>query len=248
MDPAEFRKRVMLKAVTAPTVLFPGVFGAAAVAVGLAAGDFYGFMGFLGITGLVWAIGAGTTRLLLGTDKLGQEVLDESDARRRDAVFARLKEVERRLEKTRDPRTFALIRTLRDQRQRLDEAVEKQAFPVPPELAAMSRQLYDTCVESLERSATLWETARKMATRQAREELMQKREAMLDEVRDGAAQWALTLDRLQAAPLERGDTAQAVARIREELDRELDVARKVEERMTALERDLNPDPIARHRH
>lgn len=247
MEPGEFRKRVILKALIAPTVLFPALFGATAAAVGVAAGDFLGFMGFLGVTGVLWGVGAGLTRLLLSSRKLGEQVLEEAETGRRDAALARLKQVERRLEKTRDPRTFAVIRALRHQRHRLFDAVENHAFPVPPEIAGMSQQLYDQCVDSLDRSATLWETARKMATKQAREELMAKREAMLEEVRRGVEQWALTLDRLQAAPIERGDTAEAVARIREELDQELAVARRVDERMTALERDINPDPLARER-
>ena len=66
MDPATFRQKLLAKAFGTPMVLLPGLFGMAAVAVGLAAGDFWGFSGFLGLTGIGWAIGSGLTRAAYG--------------------------------------------------------------------------------------------------------------------------------------------------------------------------------------
>lgn len=239
MDADTFRKRVVVKVAKSPAVLLPTVLGAWAAAMALLLGDPASFFGFLGVTGVLAGLGIGATKLILGTESVAAEVMEEARDAKRKADEDRLDAVERRLEKTRDPRTFSDIRLLRQLYKRHADAVDNAKFHVPADVAAMSEQIYHSCVDALERSAALWETAQAMATRQARGELMEKRQQVLDEVAQSVQQWALTLDRLQAAPLQRGDEA-GLARLREELDMGLQVARRVEQRMHDLERDLTP--------
>lgn len=237
METAALRWRVLRKAAWSPMVLVPVLFGAWALATGVLMGSPAGFFGFLGVTGVALGLGLAAARFVLGGERYAQDALREAQEARYAAGETKLNQVERRLEKTRDTRTFQDIRMLRALRRRLLGAVETGAFAVPPEVVSMSEQMYRSCVESLEHSAVLWETARKMATQAARDELMAKREALLQEVSRSVYQLAQTVDALQAAPLQR-DTGQELGRIRQELDTNLQVARRVEARMQALEREL----------
>ena len=236
MERERFRRRVMVRAVGSPWVYLPAGLGVWLLATAALLGNLTGLFALLGLAGLALGAGVAATRLLRGTERLAAEVMQEEQDAKREAVLARLKEVERRLEKTRDVKTFEAIRLLRSQRTRLLEAVEMERFSVPPALVSSSEELYRSCVDSLERSAVLWETAREMATPEARQGLMDKRAGLVDEVRRSVGQWAAALDRLQSAPLEREREA-SLRRVRDELDAELAVARRVEARMRDLERE-----------
>jgi hypothetical protein len=242
MDPAALRNKVLVKALRSPVVILPTLLGTWALATAALLGDVTGFFGFLGLTGLVLGVGSGVTRLMLGSSRYATEAVQEVRQAKIEAGEERLRAVERRLEKTREPAVFEDIRLLRQLRRRVIDAVESKAFPVPPEIVSQGEQLYRSCVDSLERSAALWETARNMATAEARDDLMQKRQVMLEEVGRSVHQWARTIDAMEAAPLKRG--ADDLSQLRDEMSANVEVARRVEERMGELERDLSGRRLA----
>jgi predicted nuclease with TOPRIM domain len=106
------------------------------------------------------------------------------------------------------------------------------------DVAADVVELYRACLVSLERSVDLHEAARDMETDPARDELLAQREELLEEIRRSEAHLGATLDRLQAAQLSREDPGDDLARMREELDAGLAVARRVQRRMDELDRAL----------
>ena len=106
-----------------------------------------------------------------------------------------------------------------------------------PEVKEKTGQLYRSCLASLERSLVLRDAALEMMTESARRNLFKSREALIGEVGTTIRHLAATLDFLQTAKLEKDDDLHR-ARMWEELDFGLEVARRVEDRMNDLEQSL----------
>ena len=259
-EPAEFRRRVALKAIGTPLAYLPAGLGAlatagAAVAAPLDAGA-AGFLAVLGVTGLVIGVGTALTRLIVRTRELGREVIDEetgaadlaraaSDRARAD----RLADLQRRAEAHGDRAVAAAAFRLRDLAGRLARAGDWTGSASAAESASRTAdkaaELFESCVASAGRALQLLEASREMATDEGRRRVAVARDGLLGEVDAGIDKVGLALDRLQAAALTRNDPAADLARARDELAAGLAVAQRVEARMAGLAADLDPLPDRR---
>jgi hypothetical protein len=153
-----------------------------------------------------------------------------------------LNDLARRLRRDRDDRTEEIL----DRLHRLNDRLRMDGLLSPegggalyPEICDKIEQLYSSCLKSLERTWEFWRAALEMSTPEAREETLQRREELLTKVLDGTSHLEATVDQLLAKQLERGANEHELTQIREELDVGLQVARRVEQRMTELERDYS---------
>lgn len=81
-----------------------------------------------------------------------------------------------------------------------------------------------------------------MSTDAVRQEMLDRREHVLEEVQESTAHLEAAVDYLRAKQVERGLDETEVTQIRDELDVGLQVARRVEEHMSELENELTARP------
>jgi hypothetical protein len=196
-------------------------------------------LAFAGVMGLAVSGGALATRWLLSGDAifkkafvdLRKEALAEQDARL-DALAERLKRDD-------DPRPDAQLHDLRTMYRgfREQEWNEKVSDRTAVEIATTVEKLFQACIIFLERTAELWETAQKLRTQTAIREMMQSREEIISEIGRSIQQLAKTIDGVRTLSVA-NDEAEELRRIRQELDKNLDVARRVEDRMQTMEAEL----------
>ena len=242
LDSADYRNRVIRKAGASPLVWLPAGVGVLTAAVGVAAGA--GFLIFLGLSGAAFGVGWFATRLLGRTDALGKAVAADVEGERGAAEAGRLDGLARRAEVVGDREVAGHVYQLRQLAGRLDgaEAWGRSAsvgLEVAVDVLGRSQQLYDSCLASLDRALALRTAAAEMATAEGKSRVLASRQKLLNEVDGGIGRIGLALDRLQAASLTR-DAGGDLPRLRDELDAGLQIARRVEERMGALEQSLEP--------
>jgi hypothetical protein len=164
---------------------------------------------------------------------------EQKDLERNERTY--LTRLRRKLRTDRDRRTGESIERLARLRKRIMQSGVTESgedSPVLAELAGKADELYRSCLASLEKSLELWEAARQMATSEARDELIRSREALVGEVVQSIDHLAATVDHLQSSGLQRVQQDVDIAKVREELDTGLKVARRVSERVNELERGL----------
>ncbi len=238
-DPKRFRRRVLYRLANSPITLVPFAGGVAALVVG---GIVLGspLAAFGGVVGMLAGVGALATRFIMGNDKVAQlalEDLETQDARRREQELDRL---ERDLRRDGDPRTEQL---LRDLRQLVRPFVGTQGGDVPLlegtpaalsfDIGARAHDLFLECTRLLRQSLELWRTAQGVGTQAAAQPILDRREALVQRVREGVEQLGRSLATLQtlgAGP----EGEDELERVRRELDESLDIARRVDEEMRSL--------------
>ena len=150
--------------------------------------------------------------------------------------------LDRELTEDGDPRTEACLRDLRALAKAFRSAPKPSidlkihdAFSI----AAGVEELFTRSVASLEKTLDLWRTAQSMATKDARGPVLAQREKMIEDVSESIKQLGKVLAGIEA--LKAGESVHSdLARIRGELDERLAVAKKVEERMRSLEKQIEP--------
>jgi hypothetical protein len=229
-------------------VLIPSIVGLAGLAWGALAGVLAGAAGWAGLLGLGLAAGAAGCRWLLSGETLEQQALDDLRRRAARKHVDYLKQLRRRLRRDRDPRTGKCLKRLHGTHERLDR-LDARVLSLPAgakllaEVVAQAGQLYQSCLELLERSLVLWNTSQQLTTDDARDRLLRSRDQLLDEVDQSIGRLERTLDSLQVAAVRDDQPQDEHARLRAELDEGLAVAQRVQQRMDALTRDL-PSRIA----
>jgi hypothetical protein len=238
---SRYRRRVLAKLVASPWVAVPVGLGAVSLLASLALGEPRGFLAFMGMSGILLGVGMALTRWLYGLEDLAREALDDLDGETEESHRAYLNQLETRLRADGDPRTDRSLTELRNLRDRMTGAGltdESLSSAFVPEIREKAEQLYHSCLASLERTLELWRAAQEMATEKARTLVLDSRESLLGEVAASIRHLGATLDHLRTAELRRDRGDQSLARMREELEMGLEVARRVDQRVGELDESL----------
>lgn len=155
----------------------------------------------------------------------------------------KLRGLRRKMRQDRDPSTTALVRQLQSILKRItnglatvdDSTIDRQYEAAKGQAA----DLYDSCVRLLDRSYALWEAAQRMSTPERQSEMILQRSELLQEVSQSMQHLNASLDQIEAAQVrDRSGEASQHEQLRDELSMGLEVARRVEDRMSTLEREL----------
>jgi len=240
-DTKTVRRKVLLSMLASPTTLMPFVAGVT-VLLGTWALGWRADLGVLmGLAGILGGAGMFASKLFLGAEKYTKQALDELHEESQEEHERELDELGAALLETSDQSDEAALKDLRALAQAFEELNESQSLRLNASstLDIMSgvRKLYGQCIESLKQTLKLWLAAAKMNTKAARRPLLQKRVEILQDVNKSIGQLGTILVTMEN--LTEGDEADTqLARIRDELNQNLDVAREVEERMKQLETEL----------
>lgn len=240
MNPGELKKRVLLKLLTHPLTFGPALAGLSTLVIAWGGEMTGGWLAFVGISGLLASAGSLVTHWLLRSDDLTRSAFESLQA---DAAAEReknLDDLDDRLRQDKDPRDEKLLRQLRAIYQRFRDNTgwtTRIGQQSAVEITNKVEKLFSGCIITLQRSLDLAQAAGKMTTKDGRRTTLDARERLLEEVDRSLQQMAQTIDGVLAMGLEEQSTAD-LARIRQELDESLNVARRVEERMQTMEKEL----------
>ncbi len=242
MDNRELQKRVFKRAITYPPAATPAALGTGALLVGVVTAN--PALAAMGAVALGVGLVIGLANLLFGAKRIREDVFHQMQLEDARAKERKLDRLYRRLRMDRDSRSQRALRQLRElyesfhRNARWTTAVDRYTAV---DIANSVEKLFASCVDALERLLELGETARRVSSPSAREQVVSQREQLLTEVQQGVDELARTVDEVHTLGA-RTVTSENVSRFRDELQRNLDVARKVEQRMRDLEAELQ-DPI-----
>ena len=237
MDPRIYRTRVLKELIASPLVVIPAGLGAATFTMAVVLHAPLGFLGFLGLSGILAGVGIAVTRSILGWDELTRRAFDELQGESDQSQAQIIDGLEQALRADHDPRTTQSAQELRRLYRRLERAGvmgDNIDSLLLPEIKNKAEQLYQSCLDSLGRTLELWQAAQEMATPEARKQVLAQREALIGEVDKSVHHLGKTLDHLQTSMLKRDRQDEDLARMREELEMGLQVAQRVEQRIDQL--------------
>lgn len=154
---------------------------------------------------------------------------------------AYLRELQGKLRQDEDSRTGELLKAIRELFKRIEElgigsqSTEKTWMKA---IAEQVDELYRSCLDGLEKSYALWQEAKRVNTPDLKDRLLKQREELVEEVEKSVQHLGKSLDQVQvsSSSLQRPDND--LGRLRDELDQGLEVARKVEQRVSELDREI----------
>lgn len=192
------------------------------------------------------ALGLGTAayRLTIGGKK--HTALAREDLRRigKKKEGATLRRIKRTMARTPDPRLGQFLNSLDAAFERLQqvdrwrcESSGKKSLEIA-EIHDQASRLYLECRNMLERTQELFQGASQMATEEVRSRVMNSREELIGELKTSLYHLDHALDEVYSAHLSgKAQPIAEAAELRDELRRQVDVARQVEERMGELTND-----------
>ena len=228
-------KRMFWSAVTSPTTWLPVLGG-----IGLAAttgGVWFG----VGIAAVAVGVGSAVWQLTLGKRSTAEKVIAEIKKESNRAHYDSLRKLQRKLRRDKDPLTGKLLRQLRETHKRMDQMGILTGFRAPQWKADIKTKvldLYESSVKSLENTFDVWNKAQQVSSEESKTTLLENRAKILSEVESSTTHLGKTLDQLQVSDVKTEEPENALAELRLELDRGLEVAKRVEERISELDQKI----------
>lgn len=226
------QSRALRRLLLSPAALLPMLAGLTITVISVLLRGFGGRYLYLFGVGLVVLGFVVATLNVLFRSKTAMARLEREDRKR---VYRQLR---RRLYRVRQEQATDHVRTLETIEKRMERGRRGEGFSIPDTLDPMLTALHGSCLDALQRAAALADADREVQTPEVRDELIRDRQRLLVEVDAGVAQLTATLDRLQADGLTR-PADDSLQEVRDDLERSLEVARRVEERLEELERSVD---------
>jgi hypothetical protein len=238
----EVQNRVIREIFLAPSVVLPIVAGASAWLLSWA-GNGIDALTLAGLVGVLGGFGWMATRAIFQTESLTHQTIAKMKLQALQAEQAELDRLDQLLSQDKDDRDQDLLRLLRAHRAQFEE------FASQPEIAIRSqgilnsaKQLFAASVNNLSESYKLLEQSRKLSAKEQRT-LLGRREQLLAEIRDSVDHLESTLT--QYKKLTEKSTGGELTRLRDDLDANLLIAKRTEERIRALEGFHTSEPNVR---
>ncbi len=225
----DVKKKVLLDLFVSPWVIVPlvGGFSAWMLSWGM---DGNTTLNMVGLAGVLAGMGIQASRLIFGIEDLTKKAHTYVTEQEKREQEQKLDQLMVRLKQDEDPRSEECLKRLRT----LYESLAME--PPHGHTATMFREkvdkLFQAAVRQLERSLELWEKARRLPGNTSRLLLTERKKA-IDEVVLTVNHLSRTVEQYHAFQLK--DSDHELAKLREELDRTIEVARRTEEVIDALD-------------
>lgn len=236
----EVRRKVLLDLFASPVTLLPVVGGLTSLLAGWALGG-SAPLTFGGIVGILGGVGMFVSRMIFGLEKLTQKAYDYSVEKQQKRQMESLLNLDRKLQNDHDDRTHNLLRQLWHLYQGLQKDIQEGKITVAAHQVLESvDQMFEVCTNYLRESYDLWELSERVGGT-ARQNTRAQREELISEVQQSVEHLEEMLGKLQTAANRRNRSE--LAQLRAELDETIEVAKRAEERASALgtgQRDYDP--------
>ena len=159
MDSAQIRRAKLVRLLVWPGVLVPAVLGAASLTLGVLTRGFSGPLVWAGLAAIGIGAAGAAYRWFAAADTLDQQAVVAIGRRAAKEHLDYLKQLRRRLRRDRDPRTGKGLKRLHGTYERLgrfETRVRPGGSRLLIDVALQAKQLYQSCLDLLERSLVLW--------------------------------------------------------------------------------------------
>lgn len=230
MDP--IRNKVLWDLVLSPLTIMP-------VVAGLGAGLWSATMGgpaWLNVAAAVsvlGGIGLLGLRSVFSTDRLAKQAYAELHAEQRERQEKELDRLRSRLRSDKDPRTQTYLRDLRGLYESFLEDVDDGTLSRSAGIVLDDvDKLFRAAVKHLEHSYDLWKTSSRLSG-DAEQKLMAEREQVIQEVKQTIEHLSTSIEQFHYFRVDENESE--LDKLRSELDQTMQVARRAEERVAALD-------------
>ncbi|PQO41888.1 hypothetical protein [Blastopirellula marina] len=225
----DVKKKVLLDLFASPWVIVPLVGGLSAWLLSWGM-DGNTTLNMVGLAGVLAGMGIQASRLIFGIEDLTKKAHSYVTEQEKLAQEQKLDQLMARLKQDEDPRSEECLKRLRTLYTAL--ALEAPHGHTATMFREKVDQLFQAAVRQLERSLELWEKARRLPGNTSRLLLTERKKA-IDEVVLTVNHLSRTVEQYHAFQLK--DSDHELAKLREELDRTIEVARRTEEVIDALD-------------
>lgn len=239
MDKRELNHRIAGAVLTHPASLLPFAAGATGFIVSWVFG--LGAMGYLiSVILLMMSLGVVITNFTARLPAIAKSVMDRMRQEQQESRNEYLDDLSARLREDRDERTESLLSDLRNVMLSISQiGCDSLESGFALDIFDSIQKLFDGCVASLEKSLELCLAAKRIRSRDAKQSILDSREKIIEEVGLSVKQLSGLYGRLQSIHQSNTDDAEELHQLREELDRNLEIADRVQQRMRGLGNSLN---------
>ncbi len=158
----DVKRKVLLDLFASPLTLLPVVAGATALIASWAFGG-VPILTLGGIAGVLGGLGTFASRMIFGLETLTNQAYEYVLEKQQSTRLAALQQLEARLRKDQDPRTEQLLIQLLSLYHHLKQDIDSGKITVSAhEVLDGVDNMFQVCVDHLDRSFQLWQTASKM--------------------------------------------------------------------------------------
>lgn len=230
----EVKKKIWLDMFASPVVLMPMVGGITCLFASWA-NDGPSSLAMAGAAAVLIGGGICITRIVFGLESMTQKAWGYVQDKEKKERQQKLDELDHKLNGDRDKRTTLIFRNLRALYDRFNAGMESGKFTGATQkmIAEKINELYQACVKQLEHSYELYVAADGVSAK-SRRSILAEREKVISEVADAVDELSATIEKFFLTPTNGdGDVKQA----RLELERTLEVAKSVENRMNGMNKE-----------
>jgi len=232
------KRKVLLDLFGSPGTVLPIVAGMSAWMLSWAV-DGNTLLNLGGLVGVLGGAGFLATRLIFGLERITENAFQYLNDQKRETQQQALDSLELRLRGDEDPRTQTYLRQLRELYTTFqDDLRNGRVAGAASTVLEQVEKLFQAAVKHLEHSYHLWITAGRMSG-DARHALLDERERVVQEVQDTVEHLSKTIEQFHSFRVKASEAE--LAKLREELDETMQVARRAEARLESLGKENTYD-------
>jgi hypothetical protein len=226
----DLKKRMLVELCITPATVVPATVGISLLMLATITGGAFALWGFVGVL-----IGAGMfmTNLLTNMDSIRERIVRQMQEEAERKQKERLDALDAKLVQDRDPRDQRALRNLRSLYDCFKSDLKNgKVKSATPDMLSQIDSLFEGCVCQLDKQHEIWETSTKVQG-PLREKMLSQKEQLLAEVDRGVEGLAGVIAEIRALGLK--STAGEVDEVRKRLDRQLQVAKEVNQLVAGME-------------